>query len=50
MAIVYFMTVLPIGIIMHLLGKDLLKKKFDYNAKSYWIERKEPIGSMKNQF
>ena len=50
MALVYFLTVLPTGLIMRLLGKDLLKQKLDKNAKSYWIERKEPMGSMKNQF
>jgi large-conductance mechanosensitive channel len=50
MAFVYFLTVLPTGLIMRLLGKDLLKQKLDKNAKSYWIERSEPIGSMKNQF
>jgi hypothetical protein len=50
MALVYFVTVLPTGLIMRLLGKDLLKLNLDKNAKSYWIERKEPIGSMKNQF
>jgi hypothetical protein len=50
MGFVYFLTVLPTGLIMRLLGKDLLKQKLDKNAKSYWIERTEPIGSMKNQF
>ena len=50
MLLVYFITVLPVGLIMRLLGKDLLKQKLDKNAKSYWIERSEPIGSMKNQF
>jgi len=50
MALIYFITVLPTGLIMRLLGKDLLKQKLDKNAKSYWIERKEPMGSMKNQF
>ena len=50
MALVYFLTVLPTGLIMRLLGKDLLKQKLDKNAKSYWIERSEPMGSMKNQF
>jgi len=50
MAFVYFITVLPVGLIMRLLGKDLLKQKLDKNAKSYWIERNEPMGSMKNQF
>jgi hypothetical protein len=50
MTLVYFITVLPTGLIMRLLGKDLLKQKLDKNAKSYWIERSEPMGSMKNQF
>ena len=50
MAFVYFVTVLPTGFIMRLLGKDLLKQKLDKNAKSYWIKRSEPMGSMKNQF
>ena len=50
MSLVYFVTVVPTGLFMRLLGKDLLKQKLDKNAKSYWIERKEPIGSMKNQF
>ena len=49
-AMVYFITVLPTGIIMRVLGKDLLKQKLDNNAKSYWIERSEPMGSMKNQY
>ena len=50
MAFVYFVTVLPTGLIMRILGKDLLKQKPDKNAKSYWIGRSEPMGSMKNQF
>ncbi len=50
MAFVYFVTVLPTGFIMRILGKDLLKLKLDKNATSYWIERSEPMGSMKNQF
>lgn len=50
MALVYLVTVVPTGIIMRLFGKDLLKLKLDKNAKSYWIMRNEPTGSMKNQF
>jgi hypothetical protein len=50
MTLVYFFTVVPTGLIMRLLGKDLLAQKLDKNAKSYWIERKERMGSMKNQF
>ena len=48
--LVYLLTVLPIGLIMRLFGKDIIKQKIDKNAKSYWVKRKEPIGPMKNQF
>lgn len=50
MGFIYFFTVLPTGLIMRLLGKDLLKQKLDKNADSYWIERTEILSSMKNQF
>jgi hypothetical protein len=50
LTVIYFLTVMPTGLIMRVLGKDLLKQKLDKDAKSYWIERKEPVGSMKNQF
>jgi hypothetical protein len=50
MALVYFTTVVPIGLIMRLMGKDMLRQKFDKNAKSYWIERDQPMGSMRDQF
>ena len=50
LALVYFVTVFPTGLIMRLLDKDLLKQKLDNNAKSYWIERSESMGSMRNQF
>ena len=48
--LVYYSTVLPTGIIMRILGRDLLQQKLDKNAKSYWIIRSKQIGSMKNQF
>ena len=50
MMFVYFFTVLPTGVIMRLLGKDILRQKLNKNIKSYWIERKTPAGPMKNQF
>ena len=50
MALIYFLTVLPTGLIMRLLGKDLLRQKINKDSKSYWIKRTEPMGSMKNQF
>jgi len=50
MALVYFVTVVPTGLIMKLLGKDLVGLKFDKNAKSYWLKRNKPVSTMKNQF
>jgi hypothetical protein len=50
MTFVYFTIVVPIGLLMRLMGKDLLRQKLDTNAKSYWIERSQSIGSMRDQF
>ena len=49
MGIIFFLVVTPIGLIMRLLGKDLLNQKFNTN-KSYWIEKVGPKSKMKNQF
>ena len=49
MGILYFMVITPIGIILNLFGKDLLKKKFNSKS-SYWIKRDKKFGSMKKQF
>jgi hypothetical protein len=50
MALVYFLVVTPTGLIMKILGKDLLQKKFDKKCKSYWIEREKLSTTMKRQF
>ena len=50
MALVYFTTVLPIGLIVRMMGKDMLRQKLDKNAKSYWIERGQPMRPMRDQF
>tara|TARA_B100000579_G_scaffold422788_1_gene425180 strand:+ start:237 stop:614 length:378 start_codon:yes stop_codon:yes gene_type:complete len=49
MGFVYFIIITPIGILMRLLGKDLLNIKYNKN-KSYWIERSKNINTMKRQF
>ena len=49
LGIIFFLVVTPIGLIMKLLGKDVLKLKYN-NDRSYWIEKKEPKSKMKNQF
>ena len=50
MALIFFVAVFPTGLIMRLFGKDLLSQKFNKKIKTYWIERSEAMGSMKNQF
>ena len=50
MGIIFFLTVTPTGMIMRLLGKDILNQKMKKSIKSYWIKRKGNLVSMKNQF
>ena len=49
MGFIFFVVVTPIGIIMRLLGKDLINLKYN-KKKSYWIEKTGPKSKMKNQF
>lgn len=53
LGILFYVGVTPLGIIMRLTGKDLLRLKLDKSAPSYWIVR-EPPGpapdTMRNQF
>ena len=47
---IFFFVVTPIGILVRLFGKDLLKLKTNKNTNSYWIKRNEEKTSMKKQF
>ena len=49
MGIIFFMVVTPIGLIMRLIGKDVLNLRYN-KEKSYWIEKSGPKSKMKNQF
>ena len=49
MGIVYFMVVTPTGLIMRLLGKDILNLKKN-NKDTYWIEKDNSNSDLKNQF
>ena len=49
MGIIFFLVVTPIGLIMRLIGKDVLNLK-NNSYKSYWIEKTGPKSKMKNQF
>src|SRR6056300_698456 len=49
MGAIFFLVVTPIGIILRLMGKDVLNLKYNKN-KSYWIKNSSPKSKMKNQF
>ena len=50
MGIVFFLVVTPTGLIMRLIGSNLLALKKDNNKNTYWIKKKYYKTSMKNQF
>jgi hypothetical protein len=53
LGILFYVVLVPIGILMRITGKDPLRLKRDAGAQSYWIPRTPPgppPDSMKNQF
>ncbi len=53
MGLLFFTTMVPIGLILKALGKDPLNRRFDPDAESYWIPRDPPgpaPGTMTRQF
>ena len=38
LTLVFFLAITPIGLIFKALGKDLLGKRFDPSADTYWVE------------
>ena len=53
MALLFYGTVLPTGLLMRAMGKDLLRLKREPDAASYWIVRAPPgpaPETMKDQF
>lgn len=53
LGILFFALFTPMAIAMRIAGKDPLRREFDREATSYWIERVPPdpvSDSMKNQF
>jgi hypothetical protein len=42
LALLFFSVVMPVGLIMRFLGKDLLRLEPDPEAESYWIQRSPP--------
>ncbi len=53
MAILFYVAVLPTGLLMRAMGKDILHLKHDPESESYWILRRPPgpaPETMKDQF
>jgi hypothetical protein len=53
MAFLFYVTMLPIGLILRLFGKDVLHLKWDRKANSYWMKRADQrpqTESMRQQF
>ena len=50
LGIIFFLVVLPTGLLMRLFRKNFLGLKFDKKLKSYWINKEKQLSSMKNQF
>ena len=50
MGLIYYLTVVPTGLIFKILNKNLLNVKKKNDKKSYWITKKKSQSTMKNQF
>ena len=50
MVFIFFLVVTPIGLVMRIMGRDLLNKKYDKKKNTYWINRYKNMSSMKKQF
>lgn len=42
LGLIFVVTIIPIGLILRAVGKDVLRLKLDPSAKSYWIPRDPP--------
>jgi len=50
MGFVFFLVITPTSFVMKITGKDLLKKRFNKNKKTYWLKRKKSSETMRRQF
>jgi hypothetical protein len=53
MALLFYGTILPIGLLMRVFGKDPLRLRLDRRAASYWLARSDerpPSEAMRQQF
>jgi hypothetical protein len=53
MTLLFYTTVTPVGLLLRLLGKDVLRLRIDRAGPTYWIERQPPgpaPDTMRRQF
>ena len=53
LGLMFYVVLTPIGIAMRLFGRDEMRRRWNRDAKSYWIARDPPgpaPGSLDNQF
>jgi hypothetical protein len=53
LGLLFYFTITPIGLLLRLFGKDVVRLRFEPDATSYWIQRRPPgpaPRTMINQF
>ena len=50
LAVVYYLVLTPIGLLTRLFGYDSMKRSFDPEAESYWIDRSDETIDPKRYF
>ena len=50
MGVTYYLVITPIGLILRLLGKDPMQRRFDREARTYWTPHEEVAGRWFRQF
>lgn len=40
---IYFLVMTPIGLLLRLWGRDLLERRFEPEAETYWVERRARV-------
>jgi Saxitoxin biosynthesis operon protein SxtJ len=47
--VVFFLVIVPFGLVIRLARRDLLRRRFDRSAPSYWT-RREPVSDVRRYF
>jgi hypothetical protein len=49
LSLIFYIVFMPIGIVMRIFGRDVLRRQFDKNGETYWIKR-EQKGYVKERY